>query len=61
MADLLAATRGTRLAAAAPAMVSEVYGVESEATRGLHQPVTPPMTPAAKEAREALASVHDVE
>jgi len=38
-------------------MHSEVYNAEPCASRGVHQPVTPPLTDAAREAREALASV----
>jgi hypothetical protein len=41
-------------------MVEEVYGAEAPTTRHLHQPVTPPMTDAAREAREAMASINDV-
>lgn len=60
MAELLGAVRGPRLEAATK-MVGEVYAAEPPATRQLHMPVTPPLTPAAREAREALASVADVD
>jgi hypothetical protein len=55
MADLLVATRGQRMERAKQ-MVEEVYGMEPQRTRSLHQRVTPPMNDAAKEAREAWAS-----
>ena len=51
MAELLGA-RG----AAAPKMYSEVFAREPEASRALVQPVTPPMSDAAREAYEALQS-----
>ena len=41
---------------AAPRMHAEVYGREPEATRDLVQPVTPPVSAAAREAYEAIAS-----
>jgi len=45
-----------RLRGVADAMHREVYAVESETTKRLHMPITPPMSSAAREAREALAS-----
>ena len=56
MAALLPARAGDRLARARR-MHEEVFATEPAATRGLHQPVTPAVSPAAREAREALASV----
>ena len=38
----------------APKMYKDVYARESESTRDLVQPITPPMSDAAKESREAL-------
>jgi len=52
MAELL----GARGVAAAPQMYAEVFAREPEASRSLVQPVTPPMSVAASEAYEALAS-----
>ena len=60
MADILEA-RGQPRGAAAKRMHAEVYSSEPEATRGLHQQVTPPMSAAAKEAREAMLSMRDEE
>ena len=58
MAMLLAeSSRGVRLYEALE-MCKEVYATESEMTRILHQSRTPPMSQAAKEAREAIASIH---
>ncbi len=56
MAALLPARAGDRLARARR-MHEEVFVTEPTATRALHQPVTPAVSPAAREAREALASV----
>lgn len=39
-------------------MYDEIYGQESEATRSLIQSRTPPMSAAAKEAREAIESIN---
>ena len=52
MASLL----GKRGVAAAPRMYAEVFGREPAATRALVQHVTPPMSDAARDAYEALAS-----
>lgn len=38
-------------------MVDEVYGSEPMETRILHMKQTPPMTDAAREAREAIESI----
>ena len=51
MADILVKKRGLILARDT---LNAIYDVEPEATRHLHQPITPPMSQAAKEAREAL-------
>jgi hypothetical protein len=56
MAALLPVRAGARLARARR-MHEEVFATEPAATRSLHQPVTPAVSPAAREAREALASV----
>ena len=56
MAALLPARVGDRLARARQ-MHEEVFATEPDATRGLHMPVTPPISTAAREAYEALASV----
>jgi hypothetical protein len=45
-----------RLRGVADAMHREVYDAEPLETRGIHQPLTPPMSEAAREARVALAS-----
>jgi hypothetical protein len=37
-------------------MYDEIYAQESADTRHLHQPITPPMSQAAKDARDALSS-----
>jgi len=52
MAKLL----GERGVAVAPRMYSEVFAREPAATRALVQPVTPPMSDAARDAYDALAS-----
>ena len=52
MAELL----GERGVAVAPRMYAEVFGREPAATRALVQPVTPPMSDAARDAYDALAS-----
>ena len=56
MAALLPARAGERLARARR-MHEEIAAAEPADTRGLHQPVTPAVSPAAREAREAIASV----
>jgi hypothetical protein len=56
MAALLPARVGDRLARARR-MHEEVFATEDPATRSLHQPVTPAISPAARAAREARASV----
>ena len=57
MAALLAEHGPTQaIREAAPRMHAEVYGREPEATRDLVQPVTPPVSAAAREAYEAIAS-----
>ena len=56
MAKLLSERRGPRLQAALQ-MCDEVYAREASVTRGIHQVRTPPMSQAAKEAREAIASI----
>lgn len=56
MAKLLSEWRGPRLQAALQ-MCGDVYGRETTATRDIHQVRTPPMSQAAKEAREAIASI----
>ncbi|GAX76728.1 hypothetical protein CEUSTIGMA_g4175.t1 [Chlamydomonas eustigma] len=58
MAQLLALHR-TPEGPLAQAMHAQVYAVEPQSTRRLHQPITPPMSDAAKEAQQALASVHE--
>ena len=45
-----------RLRGVADAMHRDVYGAEPLETRAIHQPLTPPMSQAAREARAALAS-----
>jgi hypothetical protein len=57
MAQLLPARVGDRLVRARR-MHEEVFATEGDATRGLHMPVTPAISPAAREAVEALASVN---
>ena len=52
MAELL----GKRGVDVAPRMYAEVFGREPAATRALVQPVTPPMSDAARDAYDALAS-----
>jgi hypothetical protein len=56
MAKLLAERRSDRLLAAQQ-MCDEVYGREPVGTRSLHQIRTPPMSQAAREAREAISSI----
>ena len=53
MARILAEKRGLGQGLV---MYEEVYSRESPHTRSLHQLRTPPMTQAAREAREAIAS-----
>lgn len=53
MVEILVKRRGPRLSAARETY-DAVYGVEPESTREMHQEVTPPMSEAAREAREAL-------
>jgi len=55
MAALLAA-RVERLRGVADAMHAQVYAQEPPETKALHMALTPPMSQAAREAREALAS-----
>jgi len=56
MADILVLRRGKHIA---KQMHTEIYAVEPENTRKLHQIITPPMSSAAKEAREAMLSALD--
>ena len=55
MSDILVKRAGK---AVAGKMHKEVYAVESEVTKHIHQALTPAMTIAAQEAREAIASIH---
>ena len=57
MADILSSRRAPRLLDA-KRMCEDVYAMEPEGTRGLHQERTPPMCQAAKDAREAMLSIH---
>eukprot|EP01041_Mallomonas_annulata_P012811 gene12811-27014_t len=57
MAEVLASKNPSRLHVALQ-MHKEVYAQESAATRHLHQPLTAPVSEAARDAREAMASVH---
>ena len=57
MSQILAVERAPRLAVTAPRMLKEVMETESESTRHLQQPRTPPMSKAAAEALAALRSV----
>eukprot|EP00588_Corethron_pennatum_P012181 CAMPEP_0194266334 /NCGR_PEP_ID=MMETSP0169-20130528/1276_1 /TAXON_ID=218684 /ORGANISM="Corethron pennatum, Strain L29A3" /LENGTH=313 /DNA_ID=CAMNT_0039006995 /DNA_START=16 /DNA_END=957 /DNA_ORIENTATION=+ len=60
MSELLVATRPERLGAVIPAMMRDVYGTESEGTRHLVQPRTPPMSASAERALEALRSAGEI-
>lgn len=51
MADILAERRGLTIARET---LNAIYAMEPEVTRHLHQEITPPMSQAAREAREAL-------
>ena len=56
MAEILASKRAPRLLEA-KAMCDAVYSAEPHGTRGLHQTRTPPMSQAARDAREAISSI----
>ena len=57
MALILSEKRGPRLNRALT-MCDEIYSREEERTKNLHQERTPPMSTAAKEAREAIVSIN---
>jgi hypothetical protein len=56
MAEILALKRSPRLLEA-KAMCDAVYSAEPEGSRGLLQLRTPPMSQAARDAREAISSI----
>jgi hypothetical protein len=55
MADVLVSRRGLTIA---KETLETIYAMEPEATRHLVQEVTPPMSVAAREAREAIECIH---
>ena len=58
MAEILAEKRGPRLKQA-QMTCDDVYAMEPEDCKDLHQKKTPPMSIAAKEARDAIMSIFD--
>ena len=57
MALILSEKRGPRVNRALT-MCDEIYSREEERTKNLHQERTPPMSTAAREAREAIVSIN---
>eukprot|EP01038_Epipyxis_sp_PR26KG_P005012 gene5012-6999_t len=55
--DILENRIGERIINSAKEMYNAVYNIETEETKHLHQIETPPMTIAAREARDAIASL----